>query len=395
ARGRGRGAGRERLPLPADDHRRSQGRHGCRRDHRAVSAPLAASPLEPAGTVRGARWRARAAVATVVMLALLAGWLLWDNRRLEVTTYQVEVTGLAGSTEGLRIVQLSDRHAADFGDFTQRLVDQVRAAEPDLVAVTGDLVDLHTRDLAPVLELMARLDRIAPVHLVLGNHEAESPVADELLEGLATVGVEVLRDQARSVTVRWTENTLAGLDDPHVAHLAGGEPRDPGAALEGLQLPVGPPVVLLAHRPEPLARYAAAGGRGAVPARPWRAGPATVVGRAVRPESGLPAGPDRGAAHRRRDDHGDQPAPGQQPGRGARGQPPGTGGRGPDRPGGALSTVGPAQRMCSSPAVSSSCSWAACCSWRACSAARSRLEVSGGGSAVRWTGGVTGLLGVS
>src|SRR5699024_11977840 len=87
ARGRGRGAGRERLPLPADDHRRSQGRHGCRRDHRAVNAPLAASPLEPAGTVRGARWRARAAVATVGMLALLAGWLLWDNRRLEVTTY--------------------------------------------------------------------------------------------------------------------------------------------------------------------------------------------------------------------------------------------------------------------------------------------------------------------
>ena len=223
-----------------------------------MNAPLAASPLEPAGTVRGARWRARAAVATVVMLALLAGWLLWDNRRLEVTTYQVEVTGLAGSTEGLRIVQLSDLHAADFGDFTQRLVDQVRAAEPDLMAVTGDLVDLHTRDLAPVLELMARLDRIAPVHLVLGNHEAESPVADELLEGLATVGVEVLRDQARSVTVRGTEITLAGLDDPHVAHLAGGEPRDPGAVLEGLELPVGPPVVLLAHRPELLDRYAAA-----------------------------------------------------------------------------------------------------------------------------------------
>ena len=222
-----------------------------------MSAPLAASPLEPAGTVRGARWRARAAVATVVMLALLAGWLLWDNRRLEVTTYQVEVAGLAGSTEGLRIVQLSDLHAADFGDFTQRLVDQVRAAEPDLVAVTGDLVDLHTRDLAPVLELMARLDRIAPVHLVLGNHEAESPVADELLEGLATVGVEVLRDQARSVTVRGAEITLVGLDDPHVAHLAGAEPRDPRAVLERLEIPVGPPVVLLAHRPELLDRYAA------------------------------------------------------------------------------------------------------------------------------------------
>src|SRR5699024_6321042 len=106
-------------------------------------------------------------------------------------------------------------------------------AEPDLMAVTGDLVDLHTRDLAPVLELMARLDRIAPVHLVLGNHEAESPVADELLEGLATVGVEVLRDQARSGPVRGPRSSWPASTIRTSPIWRAGSPGTPGPCWKG------------------------------------------------------------------------------------------------------------------------------------------------------------------
>ena len=44
------------------------------------------------------------------------------------------------------------------------------------MALTGDLIDRRTRDLAPVLDLAARLQAIAPTYVVLGNHEADSPL---------------------------------------------------------------------------------------------------------------------------------------------------------------------------------------------------------------------------
>lgn len=220
-----------------------------------MSAPLAVSTLEPA---RPDRRAARAAVAGLVIAVLVAGWLLWDNRRLDVTHYQVATQALPAEADDLRIAQVSDLHASDFGTFSERLVEQVAAAQPDLVAITGDLIDIRTRDLGAVLELVARLEAIAPVYVVLGNHEAGSERREDLLEGLREAGAEVLRDEARQLTVDGTEITLIGLDDPWVAPADGSTRSEPRTVLSALQIPDGAPVVLLAHRPEMLDQYAAA-----------------------------------------------------------------------------------------------------------------------------------------
>src|SRR5690606_41325057 len=80
----------------------------------------------------------------------------------------------------------------------------------------GDLRDLHSfptrrsSDLTrieSVLEMAEQLQAIAPTYVVLGNHEADSPVLDELLRGLETVGVVVLRDEAVTLEVRSEEHT--------------------------------------------------------------------------------------------------------------------------------------------------------------------------------------------
>lgn len=230
-----------------------------------MSAPLSVAS-RTADTGRPGRGRDRfAQVLLVALLAVLlaAGWLLWDNRRLDVTAYEVgpppNGTEASAAATGVRIAQVSDLHAASFGTFTQRLVEAVEAAEPDLIALTGDLIDVRTADLSEVLAVVERLQAVAPAYFVLGNHEADSTLQDELLAGLEERGVVVLRDEAAQVRVAGTEFTLIGIDDPRVRAVRGLEPRDPAEVLPGLVPSEAGTTVLLAHRPELLDRYAGQG----------------------------------------------------------------------------------------------------------------------------------------
>lgn len=240
-----------------------------------MSAPLSVAAPRQDAVVRRHRTARRLASCSLVLLlatALVAVWLVWDNRRLDVTTYQVpfptatdSTVGAGGSHHpgqaGIRIVQVSDLHAADFGTFTERLLTSTREADPDLIAVTGDMIDVRTRDLTGVLELAEQLTAIAPTYFVLGNHEADSPLRTEFLSGLERAGVIVLRNEAVRVTIGDTDLTLVGIDDPRVDRADRRAPSSPRSDVERAlaALPDAEedlPVVLLAHRPELLDAYA-------------------------------------------------------------------------------------------------------------------------------------------
>lgn len=242
-----------------------------------MSAPLSVSTQRIPGRDQRGRTAgrlARAAGALLLVLALLGAWLLWDNRRLDVTSYQVPFERAEGGADEpgtddrseLRIAQVSDLHAADFGTFTDRLLESTGQAQPDLIAITGDMIDVRTRDLSGVLELAARLTAIAPTYFVLGNHEADSPLREEFLAGLEEAGVTVLRNEAEIVTAGGTDLILAGIDDPRVdradGRTASSARSDVALALHGLEAEEEHtaledlPVILLAHRPELLDDYA-------------------------------------------------------------------------------------------------------------------------------------------
>lgn len=234
-----------------------------------MSAPLSVA-ARGRGTLRarGQRLVAAGLVALPVLL-LASGWLIWDNRRLVLTRTPVQVASVPAG-EVLRIAHVSDLHAADHGRFQDELVRAIEVQDVDLVALSGDLIDRSTADLGPVLGLASRLEALAPTYFVLGNHEADSPLREELLEGLSAAGVLILRDEATSLEVRGRTLTLVGLDDPRVAAVDGAPATAPGTVLERLGLGAastgeargrapGGPTVLLAHRPELLAQYAGHG----------------------------------------------------------------------------------------------------------------------------------------
>ena len=163
-------------------------------------------------------------IFTILLLALLLliGFLYYDsNTRLVTTEFKLSYTDLPNALNGFRIVSLADIHGAEFGGNNQVLLDAVKAAEPDIIAIVGDLIDRYQSSkpvedqLEIARELIGQLVKIAPVYYITGNHEWDSGKIKPLLEILKENGVNVLQNQYVKLDGGGRTVILAGVDDPN------------------------------------------------------------------------------------------------------------------------------------------------------------------------------------
>ena len=158
----------------------------------------------------------RRAVSALLLLLALAGFVYWDNNALETERFELSSSRLPEAFDGFTVVQLSDLHGKKFGSENGRLLAAVRAAEPDLIAVTGDLVDEHTdRPLEYAAGIGGALAEIAPVYYVTGNHEWAARQAEDICGALEGAGVTCLRNETVPVERSGARILVTGLDDPN------------------------------------------------------------------------------------------------------------------------------------------------------------------------------------
>lgn len=196
--------------------------------------------------------------AVVALGALLAAVgvsqaiLVPDVRRVELA-----IRDLPAGLEGFRMVQLSDLHISRLMDqhWTRQVVERTNALQPDLIVITGDLIDgtpqARQHDVQPLAALRARHGVIAS----LGNHEYYFG-AERWTRVFETLGMRVLVNRHATVEHAGGQLTIAGVTD-RVAPRFGLAPPDTRRALEGAVK--GAPVVLLSHQPIEVAQNAEAG----------------------------------------------------------------------------------------------------------------------------------------
>ncbi len=139
-----------------------------------------------------------------------AGYLWWGNNSLTVSNFTIENPKIPESFEGFRIVQLSDIHNKGFGG---RLSEKVKELSPDIIVITGDLIDSRRTDVAVSEKLINELKPIAPIYYITGNHESRIPEYSDLREILEKNGVEVLDGRNASIERDNGSITLTGIDD--------------------------------------------------------------------------------------------------------------------------------------------------------------------------------------
>ena len=170
----------------------------------------------------------------------------------------VRLAKLPPQLAGYTIVQVSDIHVGPTigRAFIEQIVARINALKPDLVAITGDLVDGSVAELGHLVEPLRELSAKDGVYFVTGNHEYYSG-ADEWIAFLGTLGVKVLRNERVTICAGpgGACFDLAGVDDWTAKGFGKGHGADLPRALEGRD--PGRPLVLLAHQPK-AAREAAA-----------------------------------------------------------------------------------------------------------------------------------------
>lgn len=193
--------------------------------------------------------------------AAASAYSLADTRRLKVSSYTLELPPLPAAFDGLRILHISDLHAASFGKDQKTLLSTAAALSPDLVLITGDLIDRRrtlTEDgMRPALVLLTALAAKYPTIRTDGNHEVMSPVGERFRELAAKTGAQDIT--GRTLTVRKGDDALVLLGVEDVAKHDYDESRWRGS-LRALCAPAADSFrIALAHRPQYLEDYALMG----------------------------------------------------------------------------------------------------------------------------------------
>ncbi|MBE6916768.1 MAG: metallophosphoesterase [Ruminococcaceae bacterium] len=186
------------------------------------------------------------AVAAAILLLLV--WAIVDNYALELNRITVSGERLPEAFDGFRIAHVSDLHNAEMGTNNEKLIAMLRQAEPDIIAITGDLMDSRDTDPSVALHFCREAVKIAPVYYITGNHEVrlDSELYTRLLNGLKAAGVTVFEDTSVILTRDDASICLAGHQWGRAELVA--EITD----FDGYK-------ILLSHTPEDLPVYAAAG----------------------------------------------------------------------------------------------------------------------------------------
>lgn len=186
-------------------------------------------------------------LAILVVLTLIA-----LDERLILRTYTVASPKL---TAEVRLAVVTDFHSSDNAD---DVVAMVASCAPDAVLMVGDMFDddIANRPTERTLSLMRQLSAQYPCYYVSGNHEAWTGEMDALYQQTEEAGVTVLRMSSGVLTVRGQRIALCGIPDPYEMVFSGAPDTEEQLRQAMENVDSADFTVLLAHRPELLAKYA-------------------------------------------------------------------------------------------------------------------------------------------
>lgn len=141
-------------------------------------------------------------------------FFMWQNNSLTISEVVIENNKIEEEFDGYKILQISDLHNKEFGDKQKNILREIEKINPDIIVVTGDLIDSSNTNIEVAMDLIKGAIDIAPIFYVSGNHEAWAGVYEELRVKLEEAGAYVLEDEKIEIIKENSAIDLIGLSDP-------------------------------------------------------------------------------------------------------------------------------------------------------------------------------------
>ena len=200
-----------------------------------------------------------ALVVFVFLIAVFVSCTVWENRFPETAEYTVRQQGIPSAFDGFKIAHISDLHNAEFGQDNEYLINEIKEISPDIIVMTGDMVDSSRTNIDIAVSFAEKASEIAPCYYVTGNHEGRLNCKD-IKEKFRLSGVTVLENEAIVSERNGESITLIGMDD--ISVYSNADSSFYGLFTKSALLKLTDTdnyTVLLSHRPEFAEEYSACG----------------------------------------------------------------------------------------------------------------------------------------
>ncbi len=198
-----------------------------------------------------------------IVIALFIGALLfciWQNNDITTTKISYNSPKIPKEFNGYKLIHISDLHNKEFGKEQKNLLRKIEKNNPDIILVTGDIIDRRKYNLDVTMMFIDKAITIAPIYYVSGNHEAWSGEYEIIKQRLISSGVQVLDDYKTNLMKDGATIELIGLSDPDFLtnnYIEGTDSTRLESQLSKLSDKPGFKI-LLSHRPELFDIYAKA-----------------------------------------------------------------------------------------------------------------------------------------
>lgn len=199
--------------------------------------------------------------ASALAVAVCIALLLFGNFSLDVQEIHIVSEKIPDSYNNFLIAHITDYHNRSSKLIDKQIFDSLNEEKPDIIVITGDIIDSSKTDTDVALAFAEKLCDIAPVYYVPGNHEAKvfkagGSVYDDLLSDLSEIGVNILAKQKETLTNAEGDSiTLYGIDDPYFNGGYDQVFQNTEVMCEKLDFDDSDFNILLAHHPETLSVY--------------------------------------------------------------------------------------------------------------------------------------------
>ena len=196
-----------------------------------------------------------------LLATVLIVWTIIGNGSVQRTNTDFASARVPEGLDGFVIAHISDLHDAVLGEDNEQIVTLVSAAQPDIIVLTGDMVDSNRVNIERSASLVSQLCQVAPVFYANGNHEAALTYNEyhRFTKLIRDAGATVLEDAEAILDVNGTYLQIVGLNDPGFIPGTNAEKfaeveRQLSRLARGDMF-----TLVLAHRPELIDNYAACG----------------------------------------------------------------------------------------------------------------------------------------
>lgn len=191
-----------------------------------------------------------------IILILCVIYLYYQNTQLQVTNYLITDNKIPNDFNNFKIIQISDFHNTKNKRLKNKLVNEIKKQEPDIIVITGDLIDSSKPNLNNAINFIKEINKVADIYFVSGNHEASYKNYSELKNELIKNKVTILENETKILEINDSKINLIGIEDP----VMNPNPYDSDenvikSSLEHQDYNKDNYSILLSHRPEQFNTY--------------------------------------------------------------------------------------------------------------------------------------------